>query len=83
MLIHLTLHSKKGYFHFIPNDMQNSIGYNLLGNIYLFIYLNVNKMLDIHYENKLRIYLIAWIHGGIPFEAMYLTRSHSCWVLIL
>jgi hypothetical protein len=38
MLIHLHLHSQKGHFHFIPNDMQKNIGYNLLGkNIYLFI----------------------------------------------
>jgi hypothetical protein len=52
----LTFRPWGGHFHFIKNAMQNK-GCNLLKKNLNLIYLNVNKVLIIHFENILRIYL--------------------------
>jgi hypothetical protein len=40
-----------GHFNFISNNMQKNIGCNLL-----IFFINVNRMLVIHYENIFEIY---------------------------
>jgi hypothetical protein len=46
-----------GHFYFIPNGVQKTIA-TYWENVKFIIYLNVNKLPIIHYENIFRIYLI-------------------------
>jgi hypothetical protein len=51
------MQSQGCHFHFITNDVPKNIRYNLLKKIVNIIYLNINSMSIIHFENVLKIYL--------------------------
>ncbi len=54
------LHSRGGHLHFITNNVQKKEGatyWNIYIYIYNIIYLNVNRVHMIHFENILKIYL--------------------------
>jgi hypothetical protein len=51
------MQSQGGHLHFIAKNVSKNVRWNLLNLFIIIMYLNINKVLIIHFENILKIHL--------------------------